>query len=86
MNQDTILFLAVGDTLIVNQNDAPLMGEGPFIKKMVSKFKNSYLLALCSNNADMINFVDEHGSSIAGHPAARKRGAIMEISKRCQYL
>ncbi len=86
MNQDTILVIAAGDTVIINQNDAPLLGEGPFLRKIVRQSKNSYLLALCTNNADMINFVDKDGMRIATDPHARKKGTVMEIGRRCRSL
>lgn len=86
MNQDTILLIEVGDTLIINQNDSPLMGEGAFLKRIIRRYRNSYLLALCTNNADMINFVDEDGRLLIGPPHIRKKGTIVAMSKRCKYL
>jgi hypothetical protein len=55
MNQDAILMVEAGDALIVNLNDSPLHGEGPFIKKWIRSYPKSFLLALCSIDADMIH-------------------------------
>lgn len=86
INQDTILAIEAGDTLILNQNDSPMFGEDPFFRDLVRRYKNSYLLALCAIDADMLNFIDEAGHSLAGPPDARKKGQIWKVSKRCDYL
>ena len=86
INQDTILVVEAGDTIIINQNDSPFFGEDPFFRGLVRQYKTSYLLALCAIDADMLNFVDEAGNSMAGPPDARKKGAIWNVSQRCDYL
>jgi hypothetical protein len=86
INQDTILAIEAGDTLILNQNDSPFFGEDPFFRRLVRNYDKSYLLALCAIDADMINFVDEAGRSVAGPPDARKMGSIWVVSERCDYL
>lgn len=85
MNQDTILLIEAGDALIIDLNDSPLMGEGAYLRRIIRRYKNSYLLALCTNNADMINFVDENRKVVFG-PEDRKKGTVIAMSKRCKYL
>jgi len=75
MNQDAILIIEAGDALIVNLNDSPLHGEGPFLKALIRSYKKSYLLALCSIDADMINIVGEQGKSIAPPPVTNQNEA-----------
>jgi hypothetical protein len=83
-NQDAILVLKVGDALLINLNDSPLCGEFRFLRKLVRQHPNekTYLTALCAaGTADMLNFVDEHGSSLAGSSDQRKRGVVWEIAR-----
>lgn len=86
INQDTILVIENGDNLVINQNDSPFFGEDPFFRRMVRRYKKTYLLALCSIDADMFNFIDEAGNSLAGPPDLRKKGTILQLAKRCDYL
>jgi len=86
LNQDTILAVDAGGTLIINQNDSPFCGEGPFFRRLCRRYERSYLLALCSVDADMLNYVDETGRSIAGPPELRKPGCVQALSRRCDYL
>ena len=85
MNQDTILLIEAGDALIVDLNDSPLMGERAYLRRIIRAYNSSYLLALCTNNADMINIVDENRNVILG-PEERKKGTVMAMSERCKSL
>jgi hypothetical protein len=83
INQDAILIVRIGDALVINQNDSPIAGEESFLRNLVKRHPNdkTYLAALCSIDADMFNFVDESGRSIAGPPDERKRGAIWTVAR-----
>jgi hypothetical protein len=83
-NQDGILVVRFGDSLLINLNDSPLCGERAFLRKLVRRHPNdkTYLAALCAaGTADMLNFVDEHGVSVAGSPDERKVGVVWEIAR-----
>ena len=61
-NQDGILLVDIGGTLIVNLNDGTPLGWASFVKGIIRKYKQSFLLRLFGyGDADMINFVDENG-------------------------
>jgi len=87
-NQDAILVIEVGDSLIVNLNDSPLCGEGPFLKRIIRQYKRNrtYLLALCAVDADMINIVDGSGRRIADPPDQRKPGAVWATARLAHRL
>jgi len=87
-NQDAILVIEAGDALIVNLNDSPLCGEAPFLKRIIRRHKHSqsYLLALCAVDADMINIVDRNGRRIADPPDQRKPGAIWHTARLANRL
>ena len=88
MNQDAILLIEAGDSLLVNLNDSPLCGEAGFIRGLVRQHKKdkTYLMALCAVDADMFNFVDEAGNSLAGPPDERKRGMIWQTARIAKTL
>jgi hypothetical protein len=88
MNQDGILLIQAGDSLILDLNDSPLCGETPFIRRIVRQHKreNTYLLALCAIDADMFNFVGPDGKSLAGPPDERKRGMIWRTARIAETL
>jgi hypothetical protein len=69
-NQDGILLVDVGGTLIVNLNDASDCGWGRALRAEVARFPKSFLLCLSGyGDADMFNFHDEDGRRV---PAAVK--------------
>lgn len=71
-NQDAILLVSVGGTLVVDLNDAGERGWGPFVRAVVRQHPGSYLLRLSGyGDADMINKFDEEGRRIPP-PAARR--------------
>jgi hypothetical protein len=87
-NQDAVLVIEAGDSLILNLNDSPLCGEFRFLRRLVRARPRSktYLLALCSMDADMMNFVDSNGDSLAGDPEERKPGTIWEVARLADRL
>ena len=87
-NQDGVLVVRAGDALLLNLNDSPLCGEGEFLRRLVREHENdkTYLLALCSIDADMLNIVDAEGRSLAGPPDAKKPGAIRDVARRAAWL
>jgi hypothetical protein len=83
INQDAVLIVRLGDGLVINMNDSPTAGELSFLRGLVRRHPNAktYLAALCSIDADMFNFVDGAGKSIAGPPDERKPGAIWNVAR-----
>jgi hypothetical protein len=64
-NQDGVLLIDVGGTLLVDVNDAGEMGWGRFIKNIIKEYKRSFLLKLFGyGDADMINVMREDGSRL----------------------
>ena len=64
-NQDAILLIDIGGTLLVNTNDASHSGWGRFVRKTVAQYKRSFRLAISGvGEADMCNFFDEDGERI----------------------
>ena len=71
-NQDAVLLVDLGGRLVVNLNDASDHGWGGHLRSTMRQYRETYLLALSGyGDADMINFVDEHGRQIL--PPAAKR-------------
>ena len=67
-NQDSILLVDMGGRLIVNLNDANNFGWGPFVKRIIRKYKISFHLQLVSAEADMINIWSEDGTFVGPNP------------------
>ena len=88
INQDAILVIEAEGSLIVDLNDSPLCGELNFLRKLIRSYprEKTYLLALCSVDADMFNFVDETGASLVGPPEERKPGAIWTVARTAAQL
>jgi hypothetical protein len=88
MNQDASLIIEFGDALLLNINDAPVSGETGFLRRLVAQHGNdkTYLLALCSVDADMFNFVDESGRSIIRPPEERKPPEIWRVGRLARRL
>ena len=75
--QDGILLLDVNGNLFVNLNDASTTSCTRYIRKEVSKYKNTYLLSASGyGDADMINFFDESGKFIV--PSAKSNVLVGE--------
>ncbi len=88
MNQDAMLVIEAGQSLIIDLNDLPLCGETSFLRGLVRKHprQKTYLLALCSVDADMFNLVDGEGRSLVGPAEERKPGAIWAVGRRAARL
>ena len=88
MNQDAVLVIEADGALIVNLNDSPLCGEFRFLHRLIRRYprERTYLLALCSVDADMFNFVDADGRSLVGPPEERKPGAIWALARMADRL
>lgn len=71
-NQDAVLLIDVGGTLVLNTNDAGDRGWGAFVRSQVRQFKKTYLLALSGfGDADMMNYFTEDGQRITPYGVAR---------------
>jgi hypothetical protein len=88
INQDAVLVIEADGALVIDLNDSPLCGEFNFLRQLIRQYPRdrTYLLALCSVDADMFNFVDEAGQSLAGPPEERKPGAIWTVARTAARL
>jgi hypothetical protein len=76
-NQDAVLLVQIGDSLIIDANDAGALGWMPLIRRLTRSYRRSFLLRLTGfNDADMINFFDEEGNRIASPGLVRKRAGV----------
>lgn len=72
-NQDSILLIDVGGTLIVNTNDSPDFGASFHVRRIAKQYKNVFLCALHAwGGADMINLFDPNGRKLSDPEAARR--------------
>jgi hypothetical protein len=72
-NQDGVLLLQIGKTLVINLNDGSARGWKRFIRQIARTFDDTYILALkCYGDADMINLYDENGKFILPRAAAKR--------------
>ncbi|MEZ6197673.1 MAG: MBL fold metallo-hydrolase [Planctomycetota bacterium] len=85
-NQDSSLLIRAGEDLLLDLNDSPVSGEDPFLRREVRRARRSYLLMLCSNDADMLNIVDAEGRSLAGDPDAKKPGTVLSVADFATWL
>jgi hypothetical protein len=87
-NQDAILLVEAGDSLVVDLNDSPLCGDAGFIRRQVRRHDRAktYMAALCSNDADMLNLVDAGGALVIDPPARRKPGMVWERGRIARRL
>lgn len=87
-NQDAILLIEAGDSLVVNLNDSPLCGDEGFIRDIVRGYPRAktYMAALCSNDADMMNLVDETGRRTVDAPDVRKPGMVWALGRIARRL
>jgi hypothetical protein len=87
-NQDAILIVEAGKSLVVDLNDSPLCGERRFIRRLVRQHerRNTYVAALCSNDADMLNIVDEAGNRVIDAPERRKPGMVWALARTAESL
>jgi hypothetical protein len=87
-NQDAILLVEAGESLIVDLNDSPLCGERRFIRDVVARYdrKRTFVAALCSNDADLFNLVESDGHRIIDSPEQRKPGMIWDLARTAASL
>ena len=72
-NQDSILLIDVGGTLIVNTNDSPDYGASFHVRRIAKNYKNVYLCALHAwGGADMLNLYDTAGRKLTDPERARR--------------
>ena len=82
--QDAVLLVDVNGRLFVNLNDSAARGHITYIKKIITPYKDSYLLKLSGwGDADMINIHDEHGNRLE---PPQDRNAGHTLSKYAQML
>lgn len=75
-NQDSILLLDVGGTLVIDLNDASDCGWGKFVRSIAANYKHSYVLRLWSyGDGDMRNFYTDSGERIV-HPSSYTRPSL----------
>ena len=88
INQDSILLIRAGDSLLINLNDSPLCGESGFIKDIVRRHENDkvYAFAICAVAADMMNIVDANEERITPPPQDYYFGAIGSVAKTVEHL
>jgi len=80
-DQDAILLADIGGTLVCDFNDAADNGWGPFVKKIIGSYRDSFLLCLTGyGDTDMINIWREDGSFVEPR-AARKRPVGRTIAR-----
>lgn len=72
-NQDSILLIDVGGTLIVDTNDSPDFGASFRVRQIAKNYKSVFLCALHAwGGADMINLFDPNGRKLTDPELARR--------------
>jgi hypothetical protein len=80
-NQDSILLIDVGGTLIVNTNDSPDYGAAFHVRRIAKNFQNVFYCALHGwGGADMLNLFDPDGRKLTD--PVQKRRAIAPRAQR----
>lgn len=86
-NQDAILLIDIGGTLVVNTNDASHSGWERFVRRTVSQYKRTFRLAISGvGEADMCNFFDEGGQRILFLPEVSEVQLGQNISRHTDRL
>jgi hypothetical protein len=85
-NQDAMLLIELGRTLLIDRNDCPLFGEKRYLAKLIRGYEASYLAGLCAVETDMVNIVDAAGRRVLPEPEELKPGAIWEMADLCSEL
>mgnify|MGYP003670585034 CR=1 FL=1 len=87
-NQDSILAVEAGDSLLLNLNDSPLCGEFSFFKKLARNYARDkvYVFILCAIDADMKNIVDSEGRRLTPPPHELKKGMIWRTARLVDQL
>jgi hypothetical protein len=64
-NQDSILLIDVGGTLLVDTNDSPDFGASHHVRRIAKAYRHVYYFALCGwGGADMLNVFDAEGRKL----------------------
>jgi len=91
-NQDAMLLIDIGGSLLIDANDAVLRDWRGRVREIAKTYKRSFLLKLISHgDADMMNFFDESGrrvvpSRIKSVPLGSKVGAALDSYKAQFYV
>jgi hypothetical protein len=73
VNQDSILLVDIGGTLIVNTNDSPDFGASFYVRKLAGTYKEVYYFALNGwGGADMLNLFDPDGRKLIDPETLRR--------------
>jgi hypothetical protein len=84
VNQDSILLIDVGGTLIVNTNDSPDYGASLHVRRIAKHYKHVYYCALHGwGGADMINLFDPQGRKLV-EPQERRRPIAPRTQRSAQ--
>lgn len=79
--QDSVLLVAVGQSLLINLNDSGARHCAKFIRSIAESFHSRYLLALSGyGDADMINIVNDLGQRIAPRQDRRVGDQLTRIA------
>jgi hypothetical protein len=71
-NQDAILLIDINGRLVVNLNDASDHGWSGDVKRIIKRYRKSFLLSLCTyGDANMINTYTEQGDRIPPQMATK---------------
>ena len=85
VNQDSILLIDVGGTLIVNTNDSPDFGASFHVRRIARDYKNVYYFALHGwGGADMLNLFDPEGRKLTD--IAERRRPIAPRAQRSAMM
>jgi hypothetical protein len=85
MNQDSILLIDVGGTLIVNTNDSPDYGASLHVRRIAKNFKDVFYCALHGwGGADMLNLFTPDGRKLTD--PQKKRRPIAPRAQRAAQM
>lgn len=88
INQDSILLIRAGDSLLINLNDSPLCGEASFIRNIIRQHGNEKVFAfgLCAVAADMMNIVDANEVRVTPPAQDYFPGVVASVAKTVERL
>ena len=86
-NQDAILLVEIGKTLVVNLNDAGERGWEFFVRSLIKQYDDTILLQLFGfgENDEVANVFEEHGERL-DLTAVKRRPIGQEIAARAEDL
>jgi hypothetical protein len=80
-NQDSILLVDVGGTLIVDTNDSPDFGASWYVRNIAKQYTNVFYCALHGwGGADMVNLFDPEGRKLTD-PTKKRRAIAPRIQR-----